>query len=80
MRLRQIIAKLPAPLAVVLGFMLFIILGWGLAMLAPPARDKRIECEAKCQPLPGTLVDDKTYPRSSRSPTYPQVCKCGSLP
>jgi hypothetical protein len=60
--------------------MLFIILGSGVAMLVPPARDKRVECEAKCQPLPGTLVDDKTYPLSSRTPTYPQVCKCGSLP
>ena len=80
MSLRQIVATLPAPLAVVLGFVLFIILGMGLAMLVPPARDKRVECQAKCHPLPGTLVDDRTYPLSSRSPTYPQVCKCGSLP
>ncbi len=79
MSLRQRIAKLPAPLAVVLGFALFIGLGYGLAMLVPPARDKRAECEAKCQPLPGTVVDDKTYPLSSKSPNYPQVCKCGSL-
>lgn len=76
--LRRFIAKLPAPVAVAAGFAIVTLLGIGVAMRIPPSRDLQTECLSKCKPLPGTLVDDKTYPLSSRRLSYPQVCKCGS--
>lgn len=73
-------AKLPPPIAVFVGFAIVTLLGIGVALRAPPERDLQVECSSKCKPLAGTLVDDKTYPLSSRRLSYPQVCKCGSSP
>lgn len=78
--IRRLLARLPTSVAVALGFTVFIALGALFAVLAPPPRDLRADCIAKCSPLPGRLVDDKTYPLSAKRPNYPQVCKCGSEP
>jgi hypothetical protein len=78
--LRRAIAKLPAPLAITLGFLFFVCIGFAAAWLAPPPRDLLQECQKRCHPLQASLVDDKTYPLSARTQSYPQVCKCGSAP
>jgi len=78
--LRNALSRLPTPVAVAAGFGFFIAVGLGVAALVPPAKDSQAECSVRCRPLPGNLVEDKTYPLSSRRPYYPLVCKCGSSP
>ena len=78
--LRTAISKLPLPLAITIGFSLFIGLGIVAAVFAPPPRNLLKECEKRCHPLAARLDDDKTYPLSARTQSYPKVCKCGSAP
>lgn len=72
--------RLPTGVTVGLGFLLFVAAGAAFVSWLPPGRDARQACDAQCRPLPGHLVDDKTYPLSSKRPYYPQVCRCGSMP
>ena len=78
--LRNSLGKLPAPVALIVGFSFFICIGIVAAKLAPPARDLQKDCEKTCHPLAARLEDDKTYPLSARTQSYPKVCKCGAAP
>ena len=75
---KSMLSTVPTGLSVALGFAFFVGIGLAFVALLPPARDLQRECSAKCQPLPGWLVDDKTYPLSAKRQSYPKVCKCGS--
>ena len=73
--LRNQLAKLPAPAAAALGFVVFIGAALLLVPFLPPARDMNAECTKQCAPRYGKVVPDKNYPMSAKG-TYRQVCEC----
>jgi hypothetical protein len=72
---RRALGRLPAPLAVVIGFAVFIAVSLMVAEFMPPLRDVVVECRKQCEPRSSRLVADKNYPMSAKG-TYRQVCEC----
>ena len=74
---RKHFAKLPAPVALVLGFSMVMLFMALIARALPPARDLHAECKKQCHPRFSRVVTDKSRPMSAKGESMqPKICEC----